>query len=192
MFSLMKKLSASVLVASLLLTGCAVIPPEPPVYLPPSQLPGETPSSPGASDTSIQTLTGVLWQLVELRDGDGAVHTPDHPSMYTLTLAPDGMAFGRADCNQFRGDYTVDGAQITFGPMLSTMAMCPEGSLYDLYMQALGSANAFALEDNGLSIAFGEKGAHCSLPQPRKTAKVAGSLQNRLPMQQFRVSTMNR
>ena len=99
-------------------------------------------------------LTGVEWQLVEIQDADGSSGVPTNPADYTLLLGDDGVASGAADCNLFSGDYTSDGAQISFGVMASTAAACPPGSLSDAYLAAIGTASSFEASGATLAISY--------------------------------------
>jgi heat shock protein HslJ len=81
-------------------------------------------------------LAGTSWELVELRSSDdaiGVVRAPD-PSRYTLAFDAEGNAAFRLDCNRGRGTYTATEAEpgvgrLEFGPIATTRAMCPPGSL---------------------------------------------------------------
>ena len=46
--------------------------------------------------------------------------------------------------------YTVEGNQIGFGPMMSTMAMCPPESLHDTFLALLGEIDTFGMADDKL------------------------------------------
>lgn len=77
----------------------------------------------------------------ELRPGD--------PSRYTLLLGEDGNASLRADCNRARGRYRLEGARLELGPLATTRAMCPPGSLFDRYTRLLGIAVSWQLTGDG-------------------------------------------
>jgi heat shock protein HslJ len=78
---------------------------------------------------------------------------PDDPSRYTLELLPDRAAAVRADCNRGRGSYRLDGSKLGFGPLATTRAMCPPGSLSDAYLQQLAIAASWTIVDGRLAIA---------------------------------------
>jgi heat shock protein HslJ len=81
-------------------------------------------------------LAGTRWELVELRSSDdaiGIVRATD-PSRYTLAFDAAGNAAFRLDCNRGRGTFTATEAEpgvgrLEFGPIATTRAMCPPGSL---------------------------------------------------------------
>ncbi len=69
----------------------------------------------------------------------------------TLTLNEDGTASIKADCNQVIWSYELDDSRLTFdttGP--STLAMCPEDSLDQLFLERLGTTVTYVLQDGKL------------------------------------------
>lgn len=63
-------------------------------------------------------------------------------------------ASGYAGCNTFRGSYTIDGATLKFGPMISTKKACG-GPLDEIEMamhQALGKVAEFSIADATLTL----------------------------------------
>jgi para-nitrobenzyl esterase len=75
---------------------------------------------------------GTSWQLVKFQGGDDTVLTPDDTAKYTIAFAADGTVSVRFDCNRGRGSWISPGpAQLQFGPLALTRAMCPPGSLHD-------------------------------------------------------------
>jgi len=76
--------------------------------------------------------------------------TPNKSDAFTLTFKEDGMVYGTTDCNNFSGSYTIDGENLTFGPMASTKMFC-EGSQETIFMQMLGrTASYFFDKENSL------------------------------------------
>ena len=91
-------------------------------------------------------LTSYIWELLELQTGD----MPDDPTRYTVQFLDDGRLVAQADCNTALGTYTQDGSEqftITMGAM--TLALCPEGSLSDQFVQELGQVEALAFTESG-------------------------------------------
>ena len=73
-------------------------------------------------------LAGTVWQLVHFQSMDDKTLKPDDPAKYTIAFHTDGKANIRADCN--RGQTTwksEEQAQLEFGPLALTRAMCPPG-----------------------------------------------------------------
>ncbi len=92
-------------------------------------------------------IIGPTWQWEAFQDTAGLndVSVPN-PENYTLTLNDDGTASIKADCNQVIWPYELDDSRLTFdttGP--STLAMCPEGSLDQLFLERLGHTVTFVL-----------------------------------------------
>jgi heat shock protein HslJ len=106
----------------------------------------------GGSAGSAAKLRGTLWRLIELRGADGAVVKPDDPEKYTFELESDGRVGVRADCNRGMGRYALEGGTLTFTVLAYTKAMCPPGSLYDSYTQALEKTASFAIKDGALTL----------------------------------------
>lgn len=70
------------------------------------------------------SLAGTSWSLVFI--------TPEDPALYTLAFDTGGAMRLRADCNRGRGTWMSDGpGQLQFGPIASTRALCPPGSLHE-------------------------------------------------------------
>ncbi len=99
------------------------------------------------------------WHLVKIQMMDDTVLVPDHPSKYTLELGSDGRASVRADCNRGSGSYKLEGRSLSFGPMATTRAMCPPGSLSDRYLAQLGHVVSWLERDGRLHLATRADGA---------------------------------
>lgn len=154
-------LRITILLAALLVTGCATLP------LPPVAPLGNgsaentaaeiaTADTAPASPVDAHPLVGVEWRLQAIRMMNGETFTPGATDLYTLALDADGMAGGQADCNRFGGTYTLDNGLMRFGPLNSTRIACPPNSLSEQFLEALAQAKAYEYSQNGnLSIAFG-------------------------------------
>jgi heat shock protein HslJ len=115
---------------------------------------GDPSSPPAPSSIALRT-----WQLVRIQMMDDAVFVPEHPSKYTLDLGSDGRASVRADCNRGSGSYKLDGRSLTFGPLATTRAMCPPGSLSDRYLAQLAHVASWLERDGRLHLATRADGA---------------------------------
>ena len=120
----------------------------------------------GACTASGSGLTGKTWQLTAITESvpafQGVVPEADQAN-YTIEFLADGTFSAKADCNQLSGTFTTaDPAaasgdlEIVPGPM--TMAACPEGSLSDMYVIALGKAQSYAIADGALTITLEDQG----------------------------------
>lgn len=100
-------------------------------------------------------LENTPWSLVSF--GAPGAETPlIEGSMITLLLA-DGQAGGFGGCNSYGGTYQVEGNNISFGGITSTLVACATESVTEQeqrYIQALQSANSYELEGNQLRITY--------------------------------------
>ena len=88
----------------------------------------------------------------------GQVPPANQPN-YTILFNADGTFSAKADCNTVNGGYVAgaDGSlTLTLGP--STIVQCPEGSLSDLYLIALGKTASFAIASGQLTITLTDQG----------------------------------
>ena len=97
------------------------------------------------------TLVGRTWQWTGTIAGTQTLAVAD-PSRYTITFAADGTASIKADCNMVTAQYTVAGSALSIIPGASTMAMCPEDSQDQLFVQQLGAAATHFFQGNELFI----------------------------------------
>ncbi|MFI1935140.1 META domain-containing protein [Streptomyces sp. NPDC020330] len=77
-------------------------------------------------------LVGTRWAVTTLLSGETATTVPaDLPKERAprLTFSEDGAVQGHSGCNSFRGQATVKGSTITFGPVTGTRKMCPEAEM---------------------------------------------------------------
>ena len=78
---------------------------------------------------------------------------------YTIAFNTDGTFSAKADCNTVQGGYVAgsDGSlELTLGP--TTIVACPEGSLSDLYLIALGKTASYAVAGGQLTITLTDGG----------------------------------
>ncbi len=115
-----------------------------------------------AACSSGSSLTGKTWQLTAITEKVPAFQgvVPEaQQANYTIEFKTDGSFQAKADCNQVGGTYTTTssgGLTIVLGP--STLVACPEGSLADQYVQALGNAASYAIANNQLTITLKDEG----------------------------------
>ncbi len=76
--------------------------------------------------------------------------TASNPERYTIRLTEDGKLQARFDCNRGGGDYKISAGKLSFGPLLSTRAACPPGTLDGPFMKDLQRVVSFFLEDGNL------------------------------------------
>lgn len=120
-----------VLLAFLLLAGCARIAPTP------------------------ETLAGTSWRLVRFQGGDDRVLAPDDRSKYTLAFDADGRVAARLDCNRGSGSWKSAGpGQLELGPMAVTRAMCASGSIDHEISKRLFYVRSYVMKDGRLFLSM--------------------------------------
>ncbi len=103
-------------------------------------------------------LTGPIWQLVSFGDPD-SLQSLLSGTTITAEFAPEtdatGTVGGNASCNNYTTSYTVDGDQITFGPIGTTRMMCPVGADQETaYLGALETAQTYEIVGPNMQIAY--------------------------------------
>ena len=90
-------------------------------------------------------LVGTEWVLGDL---PGQVLADVRP---TISLSGDGTVQGNAGCNTFSGSYTVDGSNLTFGPLASTKMACEgaKGTLETAFLGAIQATTTYEITDTG-------------------------------------------
>lgn len=105
------------------------------------------------SPAETMTLTGRVWELEEILFNDGKTLVAKPSEHYTVEFMDDGTLSVLADCNRGRGSFTMpEPGRLSVDPIATTMAACPEGSIGNDFVQALGSANSFFFQDDRLFI----------------------------------------
>jgi heat shock protein HslJ len=76
-----------------------------------------------------------------------------------LTFGEDGAVTGTSGCNEFGGSYTVEGDQITFTEIVSTLKLCdtPLMGQEEAMQQVLTETALYRIEGNTLTITNNEK-----------------------------------
>ncbi|MCE7985510.1 MAG: META domain-containing protein [Caldilinea sp. CFX5] len=135
----------------LALTGC--IRPEAPTTPPAMSTPGATEEAP-STEGKAAVLEDSKWRLTLFGAPDA--ETPVVAgSTVTLEFSADGQAGGSAGCNTYGGSYAVQGDQLVFGEMVSTLMACVDQAVTEqemAYLAALQSAGRFAVDGDMLRI----------------------------------------
>lgn len=117
----------------------------------------------GADNTTLATykaetqdLAGTNWEAIGYNNGKQAVVSVMLETTITASFGTDGNLTGNAGCNNYSGTYTVNGNQITIGPLASTRKMCsdPAGIMEQeaQYLAALGTAATYQIEGTKLEL----------------------------------------
>jgi para-nitrobenzyl esterase len=100
-------------------------------------------------------LDGTSWQLVKFQGSDDKTLTPDDRAKYTIAFGADGRVSARIDCNRGTGTWKSSGTnQLQFGPLASTRAMCPPGSLYDRIVKDWEFVRSYIFKNGHLFLAL--------------------------------------
>lgn len=92
----------------------------------------------------------------------------------SLTIE-EGVAYGVAPCNRYRGGLRRDGATVLMGPMVATSAACRDLPLEQAYLSALTDVASMAVEDGALVLRDGAGATLMTLrPAGAPTARPAG------------------
>lgn len=131
-----------------------------------------------ATEAAATRLSGTSWKLVKIAYPEAKVHTPDDPLKYTFSFLPDGRVTARIDCNRGNGTWaTAEPGKISFGPMASTVMLCPPGSLDRFVFKDLPNFSSYELKEGKLFLSLKDDGGiyefapHTEKPT-RKTFKV--------------------
>ena len=108
-------------------------------------------------------LAGTDWVLIEYGTGAGDSGMNEVPPYdYTLTLASGGDAVFKLDCNRGRGSWEAspegNGGTLSFGPIASTRAMCPPGSIGQQLANDMAAVTAYSIYDGRLTMTLGSSG----------------------------------
>lgn len=116
----------------------------------------------GCTDTDQQprSLAGTSWKLVSIQsmdDAQGATSVPD-PNKFTVTFGADGRATFLLDCNRGSGSYTAEpsadkvSGSLTFGPIATTLMLCPQPSLDQQVSAALADVRGYLFSGDELHL----------------------------------------
>jgi heat shock protein HslJ len=137
---------------------------------PGAETPTPSPGAPAPEDP----LANTQWTLESFGPVD-AVEPVVEGSTVTLEFGEGGQAGGTGGCNSYGTTYEVNGNQITFGDITSTLILCEAAGVMDQegsYFQALQAASQFELANDRLQIEYGGEGL---LSFVRSGAQATGS-----------------
>lgn len=97
------------------------------------------------------------WRLTSYGP-EGSLNPAVADSNAELTFNEDGTVNGNSGCNGFGGEYTVEGDQITFSELFSTLMACEEPlmSQEGAVFQVLNGGASFTIDGETLTITNGE------------------------------------
>lgn len=94
------------------------------------------------------SLTKTRWVATMINNGTGATASVVAGSTVTAVFGEDGKVAGSGGCNDFNGTYTLDGAALDFGPLMSTKKACADEAI------SKQEASYFAALDKVATYAF--------------------------------------
>jgi heat shock protein HslJ len=111
--------------------------------------PVDDPPPPEQQDTS--NLVGTSWEWVTVIDSMGQTIVND-PTRYTIVLARINVAAIQADCNAVTATYFADESNLSIEFGATTLVACPPDSQDSLFLNSIGRAASYTLEDGDLFI----------------------------------------
>jgi heat shock protein HslJ len=105
-----------------------------------------------ASGSNSPSIVGT-WKLTAY--GPSASPTPAVADVdASIKFDSDGKLSGSGGCNSLGGDYKVEGDQITFGPIISTLMACEEPRMTQegTVTQVMNESASYTIEGNMLTI----------------------------------------
>lgn len=103
-------------------------------------------------------LIGVSWVLVSYNDGKNNFVTVPPASEITLVFEKEGRLTGNTSCNNYSGDYHLEGELITIGSLTSTEKYClsPDGvmDLEQQYFTLLKQTTRYNIDGNELVLSY--------------------------------------
>ncbi|HEY7470765.1 MAG TPA: META domain-containing protein [Gemmatimonadota bacterium] len=96
-------------------------------------------------------LAGSRWTLTQL--GDAPVATADPERVPYLIFESAGRVGGHGGCNQFGGDYAIEGSTIAITGTVATLMACTDGMATEKgFLAALESARSYRIEGQRLDL----------------------------------------
>lgn len=126
---------ATLLASTMILTGCAGI---------------DATSAGGAGD---EPLENTYWKLVAVGERQ-AVTVTDESEPHLVLHAEEARLAGSTGCNRMMGGYELDGDQLSFGQLATTMMACP-GDVMEFeraFLDALGEVAGWQVEGENLTL----------------------------------------
>ena len=134
----MRTLLQATLVAALLALGLA------PSVAMPVQAQTVSPPVPGPEPA----IPPIVWSMTEFP----TTGPLNEPGRYTVQFLEDGQISAHADCNWVAGVWTAADGLLDITITQTTLALCPEDSLEQPFVQALHDATGYAIDGFSLTI----------------------------------------
>lgn len=106
----------------------------------------------GSSSMPDASLTDTYWKLTEI-NGEPTVPGADQKDLHLIFAGEDNRIKGFSGCNRFTGGYTINGDELQFSQMASTMMACVDSMDQEQrFLSALGDTNRYKISGNYLSL----------------------------------------
>jgi heat shock protein HslJ len=115
------------------------------------------------------SLTGPAWQVLSVNNGRGAVVSVVPETQLDATFGESGIVGGNTGCNTYRGLYTVTGATIAFGSLITTRRAClseAAAAQEQAFLAALGASTRYELRGDRLTLRDDAGAAQVDLVRP--------------------------
>lgn len=114
-----------------------------------------TESSPQPADIEGLVERDWIWTGTSFQDGNTVV--PAQPDAFVVRFIADGSLSAQTDCNTFLGSFeTIEPDSISIIANASTMMACVEPFQQDEFMEALGRAASFVINEDGLTLGLSD------------------------------------
>jgi heat shock protein HslJ len=141
----------SLILASLIMTGCQPATPTPDTNNNPNNISeNESSSTENESEVKLE-LADTSWQWIQTTMKDGSKINAANAE-FILTFSKDGKVSSTTDCNSLSGNYELTGDQLTFSPFIQTLMLCAESQETE-YVNALSSGGTATIDGDMLIIA---------------------------------------
>ena len=87
-------------------------------------------------------LSNIQWQLSGLNDGNSITYMKIDKNI--IMVLDSHQVSGHSGCNSFNGEVTIDGNQLSFGSLASTLMLCSEDDVNEREAEFLATLNAVA------------------------------------------------
>lgn len=111
----------------------------------------------GRSDEVTHELAGTRWALVQLGDKPVTVSEGGREAYIALNSA-DGTVVGYAGCNRLSTKYQRNGAQISFGDVITTRMFCPDMPTETALLLAMKVAAGWRISGSRLELLDSRQG----------------------------------
>lgn len=112
----------------------------------------------GGSKKNYENLTAHEWVLdkVEYADSASQIVIPGQKELKIMFADSNKMVYGVAPCNGFFGPFTVEGDNLSFGNLASTMAYCLDMPFESAYHGWLSTVKTYKATENTLTLRDGD------------------------------------